>query len=152
VILPNPATDLEPYPPADRAVEWADDPGDPEDPDDPEDRGGGDGDGRDEDDADEAPPNEREKTAERAFRGAVFGFLFWPVFLWAAILVLRAFLSREPWRPRYRRRARWAALFVATPWLLLLAFSALDRLSPRAAPALEVPAAAGATTRPRYRA
>src|SRR5204862_3495939 len=52
------------------------------------------------DDADEAPPNERERTAERAFRCAVFGFLFWPIFLWATILVLRVWTSRQPWRPR----------------------------------------------------
>jgi len=98
-------------------------------------------------DPDEAPPNERERTAERAFRCAVFGFLFWPIFLWATILVLRVWTSDQPWRPRYRRRARWAAVFAAIPWLLTLLFVLASYLPPSAEPE----SSPGQTATGRYR-
>lgn len=100
------------------------------------------------DEADEAPPNERERTAERAFRCAVFGFLFWPIFLWATILVLRVWTSGQPWRPRYRRRARWAAFFAAVPWLVTLLFVLANYLPPSAEPE----SSPGQTVTSRYRA
>jgi hypothetical protein len=85
------------------------------------------------DEAEEAPPNERERLAERAFRTAVFAFLFWPIFIWAAILSLRVWTTPGPWRPHYRRRARWAAAFASVPWILVLLYLVASHQPPRKA-------------------
>lgn len=53
----------------------------------------------------EPAPTTRDKNAERAFRGAVFGVLFFPLQFYVFYLLLRVFLSDEPLGDRERRKA-----------------------------------------------
>jgi hypothetical protein len=55
------------------------------------------------------PLSAREQDAERAFRGAVIGLLFWPFQLYVLWLLLKVFVSEEALGPVQRRRARAAA-------------------------------------------
>ncbi len=63
-------------------------------------------------DVDEAEPETttRERDAERALRGAIFGLLFLPLQLYVFWLLLKVFVSDEPLRAAKRRRALIAAL------------------------------------------
>ncbi len=61
--------------------------------------------------ADDAEPvaSDREQHANRAFRGAVMGILFFPLQFYVFWLLLRVFVSDDELRGRYRSRAWWAA-------------------------------------------
>ncbi len=69
----------------------------------------------------ETPPNRAEASAERAFKGAAFGLIFIPLQFYVTILLAEAFFGGEPLRPRYRRRAIFAAV-VNVIFLVLLTF------------------------------
>lgn len=69
----------------------------------------------------ETPPNRCEASAERAFKGAAFGLIFIPLQFYVTILLAEAFFGGEPLRPRYRRRAIFAAV-VNVIFLVLLTF------------------------------
>gem|GEM_PF-3163277 len=69
----------------------------------------------------ETPPNRSEASAERAFKGAAFGLIFIPLQFYVTILLAEAFFGGEPLRPRYRRRAIFAAV-VNVVFLVLLTF------------------------------
>jgi len=59
---------------------------------------------------DEPPPTPRERNAERAFIGAAFGILFFPIQFYVAYLLLQVVFSNEAIRPRYQRRAAFAVV------------------------------------------
>jgi Putative prokaryotic signal transducing protein len=61
------------------------------------------------DDFDRAP-SIRERDAERAFRGAVLGVLFFPIQLYAFYLLVKIFISEESLGDRERRKAIIAAV------------------------------------------
>lgn len=73
------------------------------------------------DGSDEPEPEStgREKDAERAFRGAVFGLLFLPLQFYASYLLLKVLFSTEDLGGRSRGRARVAAA-INVPFMLLL--------------------------------
>ena len=75
-----------------------------------------------EDDGSEEPerePTGREKDAERAFRGAVFGLLFFPLQFYASYLLLTVLFSEETLEGRPRGRAFVAAAINFTYMLIL---------------------------------
>jgi hypothetical protein len=78
---------------------------------------------------DEAEPSlsRREDDAERAFRGAVVGALFWPLQFYVFWLLLRVYLSDDALRGRHRSRAIWAAV-INIP--IMLAMATLFRALP----------------------
>jgi hypothetical protein len=51
----------------------------------------------------------REETAERAFKSAILGLLFFPLLFYTCWLVIRVWQSDEPLRGGSRTRAWWAA-------------------------------------------
>jgi hypothetical protein len=53
----------------------------------------------------EPEPTTRDKNAERAFKGAIFGLLFFPLQFYAFYLLLKVFLSEEPLGDGERRKA-----------------------------------------------
>ena len=61
-----------------------------------------------EEDEPEPARSAREENAYRAWRGAVFGLLFWPLQLYVFWLLLKVYVSDEPLRPEHRWRA-WVA-------------------------------------------
>ena len=67
------------------------------------------------DESDEPEPDltGREKDAERAFRGAVFGLLFFPLQFYASFLLLKVLFSSEALSGRSRGRAFVAATITA---------------------------------------
>jgi hypothetical protein len=71
-------------------------------------------------DEDEPEParSTREENAYRAWRGAVFGLLFWPLQLYVFWLLLKVYISEEPLRREDRRRA-WVAAAINVPLMLL---------------------------------
>jgi hypothetical protein len=73
----------------------------------------------DEEDEPEPEPTNREKSAERAFRGAVYGLLFFPLEFYASYLLLLILFSSEALAGRARRRAYIAAA-INTPYMLIL--------------------------------
>ena len=58
----------------------------------------------------EPPLTSREQNADRAFLGAVFGLLFWPLELYVFWLLLKVYTSDEELHPLKRRKALFAAL------------------------------------------
>ncbi len=70
----------------------------------------------------EPEPTGREKNAERAFRGAVFGLLFFPLQFYASFLLLTVLFSSEALAGRSRGRAFVAAAINVTSMLILLGF------------------------------
>jgi hypothetical protein len=75
-----------------------------------------------EDDGSDEPerePTGREKDAKRAFLGAVFGLLFFPLQFYVSYLLLRVLFSTEALGGRSRGRARVAAA-INVPFMLLL--------------------------------
>jgi hypothetical protein len=79
----------------------------------------------DESDAPEVEPTGREKDAERAFRGAVFGMLFIPLQFYVSYLLLRVLFSMETLAGRSRGRAFVAATINMIYMLILLGFGAI---------------------------
>jgi len=67
----------------------------------------------------EVPPNSREANAERAYKAGVIGLLFFPLELYAFWLVLKVFVSDEPLRSEFRRKAWFGALFAVPATLLM---------------------------------
>jgi len=71
------------------------------------------------------PPNEvellsdRERMADRAYRGMVLGLLFLPLQIHASWLLIKVLYSEEPLRGSHRRNAQLAAL-VSFPLTLLI--------------------------------
>jgi hypothetical protein len=64
--------------------------------------------------------NEREESADRAFRASLVGLLFLPLQLYVLyLLIFKVLGSDQPLNPRSRRSA-WIALSVCIPSLLLL--------------------------------
>jgi Putative prokaryotic signal transducing protein len=63
-----------------------------------------------EDDDYEPAPTARDQNATRAFRGAIFGVLFFPLQFYVFYLLLRVFISDEPLGDRERRKAIVAAI------------------------------------------
>jgi hypothetical protein len=63
----------------------------------------------------------RDESAERAFRGAVFGLLFFPIQFYVFWLLLKVFVSDEPLSPRSRRRALVAAA-INLPLIVIIGF------------------------------
>ena len=53
----------------------------------------------------EPEPTTRDKNAERAFKGAIFGLLFFPLQFYVFYLLLRVFLSERPLGDHERRKA-----------------------------------------------
>jgi hypothetical protein len=74
----------------------------------------------------ETPVSDRAINANRAFRAAVFGLLFWPIELYAAYVLFKVYRSRETLAGRPRTLAKMALLIVATaivaPVLVSLVF------------------------------
>jgi hypothetical protein len=58
----------------------------------------------------EPEPNDRQRLADRAVRGAILGLLFWPLQLWVFALLVRVFLSNEPLGAKGRHSATVAAV------------------------------------------
>jgi hypothetical protein len=77
-----------------------------------------------EDDEFEPEPTRRERNAERAFRGAIFGILFTPIQLYVTYLLILVWFSDEPLAAREHRHAIIAAL-INIPLLLGLAIVTL---------------------------
>lgn len=75
-------------------------------------------------DEDDGPLNGREEAAERSFRAALLGLAAWPLQAWATVLVMDAWASDEPLRPRVRSRLRWATGLNLTFLLAVVAFLA----------------------------
>jgi len=84
---------------------------------------------------DEEPKlNSREQNAERAYRAALFGFMFFPLQFYATWLLLDVWQADHPLRPAVRRKLYWAIGFnvpmvlVATAatlfWLRALVYGA----------------------------
>ncbi len=64
--------------------------------------------------------NEREESADRAFRASLLGFLFLPLQLYVLyLLVFKVLVGNQPLNPRSQRNA-WMALAICIPSLLLL--------------------------------
>ncbi|WP_425617042.1 DUF2007 domain-containing protein [Anatilimnocola sp. NA78] len=66
--------------------------------------------GTDEDDS-EPTLNAREQDAERAYRAALFGFMFPPLQFYATWLLLSVWQADDPIRPAVRRKLYWAIGF-----------------------------------------
>jgi hypothetical protein len=81
-----------------------------------------DGGGTERKSADDWLPNEREGNADRAFRGAVFGVMLWPLQIYVAWLVIRLLFSKEPLRSGYRWRAAVAGIINLSAILILVMF------------------------------
>jgi hypothetical protein len=81
-------------------------------------------------DADEFEPTQttRDKNAERAFRGAIFGVLFFPLQFYVFYLLLKVFISEEPLGDRARRKAIIAAI-INLPFVVGLCISVRIMLS-----------------------
>ena len=73
----------------------------------------------------EPEPTGRERAAERAFRGAVFGLLFFPLEFYASYLLLAVLFSEETLAGRARGRAFVAAGINLTYMLVLVGFVSL---------------------------
>ena len=67
----------------------------------------------------EPQPTGREVDAERAFRGAVFGLLFFPLQFYASFLLLKVLFSPETLAGRARGRAFFATA-INLPYMLIL--------------------------------
>jgi len=76
----------------------------------------------------EPAPTTRDKYAERAFRGAIFGILFFPLQFYVFYLLLRVFLSEEPLGDRERRKAIIAGI-INLPFVIGLCISLRIMLS-----------------------
>jgi hypothetical protein len=63
--------------------------------------------------------SDREKTAHRAARAAVFGLLFWPLEAYAAWLLLKVYFSQEKLEGRARIHAKLSA-WINVPVILFL--------------------------------
>jgi hypothetical protein len=68
-------------------------------------------------DSTEPEPTGREEDAERAFRGAVFGLLFFPLEFYASYLLLTVLFSSESLAGRSRGRA-FVAAAINVPYML----------------------------------
>jgi hypothetical protein len=66
-------------------------------------------------------PTNRERNADRAWRGALFGLLFFPLELYVFWLLIKVFTSDERVNPRQLRRALMAAV-INVPAVLLILF------------------------------
>jgi hypothetical protein len=64
------------------------------------------------------PPNEREANAERAYRGAFLGVLFWPFQFYILWVLIKIFVADACMRPRYRRQALVAFAF-SLPFIVI---------------------------------
>ncbi|HEX4000746.1 MAG TPA: DUF2007 domain-containing protein [Pirellulales bacterium] len=95
-----------------------------------------DGVGDEDSDAELDPWNRRERSADRAFRGAVFGLLFLPLQIYVFWLLLKVFVLDDSLAPRLRRQAILAAainlpiIFLFLVWLSYM-FSPGSFLWPR---------------------
>ena len=72
---------------------------------------------------DEQPESDRQKLANRAFRGAIYGIFFAPIEFYAFWVLLQVCVSREPLDSHSRKRALVAAaisLPMVFVWLLIL--------------------------------
>lgn len=67
----------------------------------------------------EPQTTDRERNAERAFRGAILGLLFFPLQVYVFWLLLRVYLSDEDLRGRSRSRA-WVAAVINAPYVLFV--------------------------------
>ena len=76
----------------------------------------------------EPTPTTRDKNAERAFRGAIFGVLFFPLQFYVFYLLLRVFIAEEPLGDRERRKAIIAAI-INLPFVIGLCISLRIMLS-----------------------
>src|SRR5262249_15778290 len=74
-----------------------------------EERDGGREEGEWEESDSDAAPNDRQRLAERALRGAVLGLMFLPFQVWVFWLLLKVFISDEPLGSRHRVWALSAA-------------------------------------------
>ncbi len=74
----------------------------------------------------EKPLSDRAINANRAFRAAVFGLLFWPIELYAAYVLFKVYRSSEMLGGRPRTLAKLASMIAATaivaPLVVSLAF------------------------------
>jgi hypothetical protein len=68
-------------------------------------------------DEEEESQTGRERDAERAWRGAVLGLLFFPFQLYVFWLLLKVFVSNDPLGPRFRRLA-WGAALLNLPFII----------------------------------
>ena len=64
----------------------------------------------------------REHRAERLFRGWLVGLLFFPLMFLAFWRVIQVFVSDEPLRPQYRRKAQVASVFIIISVMVVLFF------------------------------
>jgi hypothetical protein len=81
----------------------------------------------------EPEPTTREEDAERAFRGAVYGLLFFPLQFYASFLLLRVLFSSKALAGRSRGRAVVAAVINVAYMLILLVFGSAAFISFRSA-------------------
>ncbi|WP_020470731.1 putative signal transducing protein [Zavarzinella formosa] len=74
---------------------------------------------RDDDDRREPEllPTEREKVADRAFRGGILGLIFSPLQFWVFALVVRVYFSNQELRGHYRTKA-WVAGWISGIYVL----------------------------------
>lgn len=70
--------------------------------------------------------SDREADAYRAWRGAVFGLLFWPLQLYVTWLLIKVATSEEPLAAEYRRYA-WAGAAINLP--MIVGFCVLWRIT-----------------------
>lgn len=61
----------------------------------------------------------REQDAHRAFKGAIFGMLFWPLLVYVAWLLIRVYGSEERLEGQARQRA-WLAAAITFPFLIAI--------------------------------
>lgn len=72
------------------------------------------------------PPTPGEQLAERAWRSALAGLAFPPIWAWGLWLLLKLFVLNPPLRPRYRRSyRRAAAVILPCLTIVLLALRAI---------------------------
>lgn len=67
-------------------------------------------------------PSQREKDADRSLRTAVFGIVLLPLQVYALILILKVFASRQTLSDPHRRRWITACVINFIFWLLIIGF------------------------------